>query len=414
MYRLHRFGIKLGLDTIKRLLKGLGNPHEQYRMIHVAGTNGKGSIASTLAHILTLAGNQVGLYTSPHLVHFNERIRIDHAPIENEAVIRAYEAVKRVPAGTREPTFFEFATAMALYEFSRRSVDWAVIETGMGGRLDATNIITPELSIITNISLEHREYLGRTIAAIAREKGGIIKGKTPVVTGARQKKAVEVIKQIAAEKHAPLFRQTEAFKVRRSAGNKCTYFGMDHVWRNVKLKMAGTHQVDNAALVMAGCEVLINSGVQISTDTIRKGIATHQWTGRLEIVQQAPLVILDGAHNLIAARALGNYLSDAIIDRKLTLVVGILDDKPYQGMLKALLPHCSRVIVTQPVINRALPTEKLAAFARKIFPEVMTIPKVADAVKYALESTPPKDAVCIAGSLYVVGEAKSALENMQH
>jgi dihydrofolate synthase/folylpolyglutamate synthase len=413
MYSLRRFGIKLGLGTIKRLLKGLGNPHDQYRLIHVAGTNGKGSIASTLARILTLAGNRVGLYTSPHLVHFNERIRIDIRPIEDQTVVQAYEAVKRVPAGPREPTFFEFATAMALHVFSRRSVDWAVIETGMGGRLDATNIIRPQLSIITNIALEHREYLGHTIAAIAREKGGIIKAKVPVVTGVRQKKAVAVIKQIAAAKQAPLYRLSDAFRVRRNTDHSCTYYGLDHVWRNVALKMSGAHQVGNAALVMAACEVLEQQGVNIPATTVRSGIATHQWAGRLEVVRQSPLVILDGAHNLIAARALGKYLSGTVNDRHLTLVVGILDDKPYQGMLKALLPHCSRVIVTRPVIDRALAPEQLAAVARTILSHVKIIPNVADAVTYALDTTPPEDAVCIAGSLYVVGEAKAALENSQ-
>ena len=182
MYGLRRFGIKLGLTTIRKILKELGNPQQGYACIHVAGTNGKGSVASSLASILCQSGYKTGLYTSPHLVRFNERIQVNNRPISNKDVVAAYEAVRQVNFGRREPTFFEFATAMALYEFGRQQVDWAVIETGMGGRLDATNVIQPELSIITNISLEHRDYLGDTLSRIASEKAGIIKRRKPVVT----------------------------------------------------------------------------------------------------------------------------------------------------------------------------------------------------------------------------------------
>ena len=175
MFGLRRFGIKLGLDVIQRILSGLDHPHKRFRSVHVAGTNGKGSVASMLTAILREAGFTVGLYTSPHLVHFNERIRINGRPISNRQVVAAYEAVRATNTGAREPTFFEFSTAMALYAFGHHPVDWAVIETGMGGRLDATNLLAPEVSIITNISLEHRDYLGDTIAAIAGEKAGIIK-----------------------------------------------------------------------------------------------------------------------------------------------------------------------------------------------------------------------------------------------
>ncbi|MCP4688208.1 MAG: bifunctional folylpolyglutamate synthase/dihydrofolate synthase, partial [Desulfobacterales bacterium] len=189
MYGLRRFGIKLGLGTIRGVLEGLGNPHEKFSCIHIAGSNGKGSIASTLAAILETSGRRVGLYTSPHLVRFNERIRVNGEPVSNADVVNAHQAVDdvRPRGGARHPTFFEFATAMAFYEFARRKVDWAVVETGMGGRLDATNVITPAVSVISNISMEHRMYLGNTLAEIASEKGGIIKKGVPVVTGVRQR-----------------------------------------------------------------------------------------------------------------------------------------------------------------------------------------------------------------------------------
>lgn len=185
MFSLRRFGIKLGLATIRRMLAGLGNPHQRYSCIHIAGTNGKGSVASSLAAVLMCSGYRVGLYTSPHLVRFNERIKVDGEDISDADIVRLYRRVCRALPGGREPTFFEFTTAMALDEFGRRKVDWAVIETGMGGRLDATNVLTPELSIITNVSLEHREYLGHSLPAIAFEKAGIIKRRRPVVTGVR-------------------------------------------------------------------------------------------------------------------------------------------------------------------------------------------------------------------------------------
>jgi len=410
MYGLRRFGIVLELSTIRNLLKGMGNPHRTYSAIHVAGTNGKGSVAATLSAVLQAAGYRVGLFTSPHLVRFNERICIDDTPISDTDVVNAYDAVRRIPAGKREPTFFECSTAMAFHTFAQKKVDWAVVETGMGGRMDATNIIKPALSIITNISLEHRMYLGNTIAQIAGEKGGIIKNRVPVVTGATQKDAISVLKSMAALKSAPFFRRGEAFRVKRRPDGTFDYFGMDIKWRGLKKRLLGAHQVDNAALVLAACEVLNKRQTPISLPAIQKGLLTARWPGRLEIVRSAPLLILDGAHNFIAARTLKKYLTDHLADRRVTMVIGILDDKPYRSMLQSLLPGCARVIATRARIDRALPPEKLFTVARKIVPDTTMVPTVADAVKFALKSILPKDAVVVAGSLYVVGEAKEYLD----
>ena len=410
MYGSRRFGIILGLSTIRNLLKGLGNPQNRFAGIHIAGTNGKGSVAASLSAVLHTAGYKVGRYTSPHLVRFNERICINDRPISDEDVVAAYNAVKGVHLGRREPTFFEYTTAMALYTFEMKKVDWAVIETGMGGRLDATNIITPALSIITNISLEHRMYLGNTIAEIAGEKGGIIKKNIPVVTGVKQKQAISTLKSIAAEKSAPLYRRGDAFRVRKQTDGTFAYYGMDSVWRGLKTGLTGSHQIDNAALVLAACEVLNQEKAKLDLSYIKEGLLNTHWPGRLEIAKESPLVLLDGAHNFIAARALKNYLTTHLSNRKITLVIGILDDKPYQSMLKSLLPLCSRVIVTRAKIDRALPPETLHKIAKQVVPQTMIIPDVPGAVKYAVESTPSQDAVCIAGSLYVVGEAKEYLE----
>jgi dihydrofolate synthase/folylpolyglutamate synthase len=410
MYGLRRFGIKLGLSTIQKILKGLGNPQRKYACIHVAGTNGKGSVASSLASILYRSGYKTGLYTSPHLVRFNERIQVNNRPILNKHVVAAYNAVRRVHSGKREPTFFEFATAMALHEFGRQQIDWAVIETGMGGRLDATNVIQPELSIITNISLEHRDYLGDTLTQIASEKAGIIKRRKPVIIGIRQKEAREVIAAIAAEKNAPLYRLGRDFRVRRKPSGTFSYYGRKCTWHKLRTALRGSHQTDNAALVLAACELIRERKAHLELADIKKGLATNYWPGRLETISQNPLIILDGAHNRAAARNLAKFLTSNLAGTRIILVIGILDDKPYRIMLKYLLPLASRVILTRAAIDRALDPRKLQEIAENFSVENTIVPEVALAVKHAIDTSAPQDAICIAGSLYVVGEAKAALE----
>ena len=410
MYGLRRFGIKLGLSTIKEILRGLGNPQEGVKFFHVAGTNGKGSVASSLATILRLSGYNVGLYTSPHLVRFNERILINNRMISDEDVVLSYEAVKRVHHGTREPTFFEFSTAMALYTFGRKGVDWAVVETGMGGRLDATNIIDPAIAVITNISQEHKAYLGNTISEIAREKAGIIKKNVPVVTGVKQKNVASILKTIARSQAAQYYRFGEAFRVRRNRNGTFNYFGIEHVWRNLRTGLIGSHQVDNAALALASCEVLNRKNLGLTLANIKDGLIQNKWPGRLEIISRSPLILLDGAHNFMAARNLSRYLNEHLSHRNITLVVGILDDKPYDAMLKCLIPFCHKVILTRPKIDRALSPEKLFMTAKELIKNIKIVPDVDQAVKLAVETTPRKDAICIAGSLYVVGEAKETFE----
>jgi len=410
IYGFRRFGIRLGLSTIKKILAGLGDPQDNFACIHVAGTNGKGSVASSLASILHHSGYKTGLYTSPHLVRFNERIQVNNRPITNEKVVASYSAVKNAHSGKREPTFFEFTTAMAFFEFAAQKVDWAVIETGMGGRLDATNIINPELSIITNISLEHREYLGNTLAQIAAEKAGIIKKRTPLVTGIRQKKALAEIERMAAQKKAPLFRLGTDFKVRRNQGQAFSYYGIENIWHNLQTALPGSYQVDNAALVLAACELIGKNNSAITLNNIQEGLTKNHWPGRLEIVSNNPLIILDGAHNLAAARNLAKFLAANFAGKAITLVIGILDDKPYKEMLKSLLTPVTRIILTRAKTDRALEPGKLYEVAKSQIPDVTIIPDVAQAIINAVETAPRHGAICIAGSLYVVGEAKEAFE----
>ncbi len=413
MYGLRRFGIKLGLDTINTVLEHLNQPQKDYRLIHIAGTNGKGSVAAMLATILHEAGYRVGRYTSPHLERFNERICVNNAPIDDAAVVSAYERVRSTPRTDRELTFFEFTTAMALYEFSRQRVEWAVIETGMGGRLDATNAVQPELTVITNISLEHQSYLGHTLAAIAGEKAGIIKKGIPLITGVAQPAARKVILDRARDLNAPAYLKGRDFRCRRSNDERFSYYGRIHAWRSIEPGLTGRHQVENAALVLAACETLMEQGLaQLREDTIRRGLANTRWPGRLEVVSHRPLIILDGAHNLMAARKLAQHLNERYQDKNITLVIGVLDDKASEPILKDLIAPCHRVIVTQPEIDRATPAPKLADIARKYATDVDIIPSVEAAVLQTLGNCDNDDVVCIAGSLYVVGEAKTALRKM--
>ncbi len=412
LFSLRRFGIRLGLTTIRGMLAQLGDPQRDYPTVHIAGTNGKGSVAAGLASVLRSSGYRVGLYTSPHLVRFNERIQINGRPIGDGEILALYRRVRRtLPALDREPTFFEFATAMAFDAFARGGVDWAVIETGMGGRMDATNVIDPCLAVITNVSLEHREYLGRTLARIACEKAGIVKRRRPVITGIRQPSALRVLEEIAERRAAPVYRAGRDFGVRKTGEGVFAYRGIRQRLNDLRTALAGEHQLANAALVLAACELLMPRAPRISEGSIREGLAATRWPGRLEVVRERPLVLLDGAHNLDASRALARHVKERFPDRPVTLVVGILDDKPYRAMLRRLAPLAARVIATRAATSRALPAEKIAAEALRFTSRVEVRPTVAAALEQALRSASEEGVVLVAGSLYVVGEAKAALED---
>jgi dihydrofolate synthase/folylpolyglutamate synthase len=264
--------------------------------------------------------------------------------------------------------------------------------------------------------MEHRFYLGNTIAEITGEKGGIIKHETPIVTGVTQKSAVDVLRRIASEKSAPLYRVGEHFKVRRSKNGQFSYSGIDHQWKDMKTGLPGSHQIDNASLILSACEILMQQGLLLELDQIKHCLATYIWPGRLEIIpakhKVIPEIIIDGAHNLMAARKLGKFLRQEYSHKKVTLVIGILDDKPFESIMQSLLPSCTRVILTEPDIDRRLPAETLMPYTRSIVKDTVIVKKVASAVSHAIETTAPDGAICIAGSLYVVGEAKQALINI--
>ena len=409
MYSLRRFGIKLGLSTIKSILSQLNDPQKKFKSIHIAGTNGKGSVGSTIASILIQAGFKTGLYTSPHLIKFNERICINNNIITDDRVVYLHNIVKKINNVDRELTFFEYTTAMAFYEFASQKVDWAVIETGMGGRLDATNVIKPEISIITNISLEHKQYLGNTISKIAFEKAGIIKKNVPVITDTNQKSALKVIENISKNNLTNVYKLGNQIKIRCLNNSNFNYYGINKTWKDLKPILNGNHQYRNAGLALAACDLLDNKNKIFSEDIIKKGLLNVKWPGRLEIVSQNPILILDGAHNIAAIKMLCKFLKDKYSDKNITLVVGVLDDKPYKEIFRELLPVGKRLILTCPKIDRAIDVNLLYDAAKTVITDVKIIPEVSEALNYALKNSSLSDIICVTGSLYVIGEAKSEL-----
>ncbi len=410
LYRLRRFGIQLGLATISRLTKGLGNPQDRFSSIHLAGTNGKGSIAAFLHSVLIRGGYRVGLYTSPHLVRFNERIQINGCPISDEDLVHVAEAVQRIYTQGEPPTFFECATAMAFHYFASQGVEWVVLETGMGGRYDATNVVQPKVAVISNINMEHQQYLGNTLADIAREKAGIIKQGAGVVTGARQETALQVIEQTAAEKGVALYRLGKELRIRRVKEGGFTYTGVNRRWSKLKIGLIGDHQFSNAALTLGALELLLDQGLKLPDEAIYTGLASARWPGRLEVVSKKPLVLLDGAHNPSAMKTLTRFLRRLNHPGRLIMVVGILEDKAWRPMLREVAGIADRIILTKPQYERAADPLKLASFVRTLTKNVIVTSHLPDALSVAFEEAGPADTVCITGSLYTVGDAKAYLE----
>jgi len=411
LYGLQKFGIKLGLKNISNLLRHLDNPHEHLRAVHIAGTNGKGSIAAMLSSILTQAGYKVGLYTSPHLVSFRERIKINENPISKAEVIRLVEEIKTKIDAYTPATFFEFTTAMAILHFARSSVDVAILETGMGGRLDATNVVTPLVTIISNISREHTEYLGNTLKAITNEKAGIIKKGIEVITAERKPNVLTTIKGCCERNGSPLFRVGKDIRRRRidNRNNRFHYFGMDRQLFNLEVGLKGEHQVINGVTALGAIEILIRKGYEVPDSAIYQGLKEVNWPGRLEVIRENPIVVLDGAHNPIAASCLRQALLSEFSFHNLILVVGIMRDKDIKGMFKRLIPLSDKLILTKPDYERAADPHYLYELGA-LYQKNMTISQPVDeAVRLALSMAHQQDLICITGSLYTVGEARKYL-----
>lgn len=415
LFGLQKHGVKFGLSNTVRLMDLLGGPHRRFRSVHVAGTNGKGSTSAILASVLQAAGYRVGLYTSPHLVDFTERIRINGVPIAEGTVVGLAESIRTGAAGTGElsPTFFEVTTAIAFGYFAEQKIDIAVVETGMGGRLDATNVITPLVSVITNIDLEHTEFLGTTLEQIAAEKAGIIKPGVPVVTGVAQPEAWSVILAEANRQGARCYRMPADFGPEEIAGGAAPVFryrGIAAEYAGLRITMRGSHQFGNASLALAAAECLGRQGMVLSEPAIRTGLERARWEGRLEQVAERPDIVLDGAHNPASAAVLAEALTDIRkAYRRLILVVGILKDKDHQGILDRLLPLADQVIVTRPRYQRATAVEELAGEVRRAHRDVRAAGTVADAIELARAGAGAEDLIIVTGSLYTVGDARAVL-----
>jgi len=412
VFDLQKFGIKFGLSSTLNLLSRLGVPFERGRYIHLAGTNGKGSVAAMLSAVLTRAGYPVGLFTSPHLVRFEERYRLKDEDISATGLLHLINQVRETINADEPPTFFEFATAMAFLYFHQQKANPIILETGMGGRLDATNIVRPLVSVITNISLDHQEFLGETLIAIAGEKAGIIKEGVPLVTHASQKRVLDLFKHRCREQGAPMYVGGVDFKTRGRAGGRFSYQGLEQRLEDLTVNLPGRHQYRNAALALAVLELLVPKGFQVSEEALREGLTHTRWPGRLERVPQDPRVILDGAHNPDAAHSLAQALKQEHLQGQRFLVMGIMADKDCDAILASILPLAHMVIFTRPRYFRAAKPEDLARRAEPHHLEVLLEPEVAQAVDRARSLAGPRDQVVVTGSLYTVGEAKEYFEKL--
>ncbi len=399
----------MDLNPARALLDAVGRPYERYPVLHVGGTNGKGSTAAMLASILREAGYTVGLYTSPHLIDFTERIRINGEPVAPEDVVLLAEELRaRMPADL-DPTFFEFTTAMAFLAFARARVDVAVIEVGMGGRLDATNVVHPLVSVITNVDLDHQRYLGDSVAAIAGEKAGIIKPGVPVVTAASAT-ALAVLEAHAVAAGALLTVVGRDVSVAGDAPAAFSYRGVADRIEGLTCPLLGRHQLTNAATALATVERARARGLSIPVEAIRRGLARVRWEGRLETIRSRPRIVVDGAHNAAGAAALADFLAaERAAGRigRLIVVFGILDDKDFPAIIGRVGALADEVILTEPSYHRAAPIDALREAASSLSATIRVAPTVADALADVESRLKPDDWCVVTGSLYTVGEVKA-------
>ncbi len=413
LYSLQKYGMKFGLDNIRKLMSALENPQKSFRSIHVAGTNGKGSTSSMIDSMLRTAGVTTGLFTSPHLVSFTERIRVNGTEISEADVVRLADEVRKAAENIPDflPTFFEVTAAMAFLHFRKMQVAWAVIEVGMGGRLDATNILIPEASVITAIDIDHSEFLGSTLGEIAREKAGIIKQEVPVITASQHPAAAEALRLRAGQCGSELIEYGKDFTAEATAdelvGIRINYHG-EKEYLGLSLQLAGRHQALNAALAIKTIEVIMKKYPDMHCD-IRQGLADARWPGRLEFVKDHPPVLIDGAHNPQAAAVLAEYLKKALdLYSRIILIMGIMNDKDKAGIMKPLLPLASEIIFTAPAYGRAASPLSLAAEARGLGYLAQTTLTVEDALNLAEQLYVEGDLVVVTGSFYTIGEVKEA------
>jgi dihydrofolate synthase/folylpolyglutamate synthase len=395
LYDLRIFGMKLGLENTRNLAALAGNPQNTLRFIHVAGTNGKGSVCAMLECVYRAAGLRVGLFTSPHLVSFSERIQVNRKRISQADVSRLVQEIRQAPAflGDASPTFFEVVTVMALKYFAEQRCDLVVWETGLGGRLDASNIVTPLASVITNVQFDHMQWLGNTLPEIAREKAGIIKERIPVITGSQNKEVLPIITATAAERHAPLTLVTPADA---------------RAMEQFEISQVGEHQRMNAAVALKTVQIL-QSQIPVAETAIRSGLKETSWVGRCQIVHRknGQTILLDGAHNPAGTLSLARVWQTQFTGKNVALVLGVMRDKDCEAICSLLAPLAGKIFLAHIASERGAQPEALLAFCRKANPSAPIT--ICSGLADALARSGTEPFVVVTGSLYFVGEALEQL-----
>ncbi|MDQ7782701.1 MAG: folylpolyglutamate synthase/dihydrofolate synthase family protein [Desulfomonilaceae bacterium] len=407
LYGLERFGILLGLENISLLLERMGNPQLTFPVVHVAGSNGKGSTSCFVSWILREAGLRTALYTSPHLNDFRERIRIDGAKVSKEAVVESTERVRSVYDPDRT-TFFEFTTAVAFDCIAKARPEVAVIEVGLGGRLDATNTTRPAVTVITDISREHEDYLGVGIASVAREKAGIIKERIPVITGAARRDARHVIHGTAAERGSRVREFGRDFRGIRTGPDRFRYESERWTLDGLTPPRPVGYQMKNASLAVAVAEELVVQGYDIPEPAVRRGIENGRFPGRFETLRRRPDVLIDGAHTAEGMRLLKNAFRTLYPGVRPLLLLGLLKDKNYDKLARIIAPAAAEVVCVRPQGDRSLDPEVLAAIVESMGIPVETAPSIPAGFERLMGRAAPDDVVLAAGSLYMIGPVRLA------
>jgi dihydrofolate synthase/folylpolyglutamate synthase len=414
-----KFGINLGLQRIKRLCELLGNPEKKLKVIHVGGTNGKGSTTTFISSVLINQGYRVGIYTSPYIERFTERIKINHDEICEDDVARLVTDMvpyinKVVDEGLEHPTEFEIITAAAFKYFAEREVDFVVLEVGLGGRYDATNVITPTVSTITTISFDHVNVLGNTLSQIANEKAGIIKEGRPVVIYPQEKEAMDVLLNTAKEQNSKVHLVGDwDFTIKSDTVDGIVFDVKGRrEYKDLKINLLGLHQVMNSLTALTTIEVLRDEGYKIYDEAIYKGFEAARWPGRFEILHRSPYVVLDGGHNIQGIGALVNAIRKYFPEKTIKIACGMLKDKDYSDMVKNLVSVGDYFITVTPNSDRALTSQELKQVFEEQGKPAFAAQSIEEAVKKGLEITKEDEALVFCGSLYMIGEARTILKNI--